>query len=147
MVDVRVTCPQCGKSAIRAVAANHAMSVIYCSQRCSDRAGCQAWRARNPSKPKIPPLKSRILAKLAFDRETGCLLWTGTTSKGGYGQMRVGRRFPMAHRVVYEMWAGPIPESLELDHTCNVPACCNPDHLEPVTHGENMRRMRARLQK
>jgi hypothetical protein len=29
---------------------------------------------------------------------------------------------------------------LELDHICRVRNCVNPDHLEPVTHAENMRR-------
>lgn len=33
---------------------------------------------------------------------------------------------------------------LELDHTCVEPACRNPAHLEPVTHTENMQRMRDR---
>jgi hypothetical protein len=33
---------------------------------------------------------------------------------------------------------------LELDHTCVEPSCRNPIHLEPVTHTENMQRMRDR---
>lgn len=47
-----------------------------------------------------------------------------------------------AHRVVYESLVGPIPAGLELDHTCRVRRCVNPDHLEPVTHAENQRRSR-----
>jgi hypothetical protein len=35
---------------------------------------------------------------------------------------------------------GPVPEGLELDHLCENPPCCNPAHLEPVTHAENNRR-------
>jgi hypothetical protein len=41
---------------------------------------------------------------------------------------------------VYELHVGPIPEGLDLDHLCRVRACCNPDHLEPVTRSENLRR-------
>jgi hypothetical protein len=46
------------------------------------------------------------------------------------------------HRASYELHVGPIPEPLELDHTCNNKACFNPEHLELVTHAENMRRIR-----
>lgn len=45
-----------------------------------------------------------------------------------------------AHRVVYEQVVGPIPDGLVLDHLCRVRCCCNPDHLEPVTHIENIMR-------
>lgn len=41
-------------------------------------------------------------------------------------------------------FVGPITDGLELDHLCNVPSCVNPDHLEPVTHAENMRCIRGR---
>lgn len=50
-----------------------------------------------------------------------------------------GRRQP-AHRVAYELFVGPIPEGLTLDHLCRVRHCVNPLHLEPVTRGENTRR-------
>ena len=35
---------------------------------------------------------------------------------------------------------GPIPDGREIDHLCRNHRCVNPDHLEPVTHLENMRR-------
>jgi hypothetical protein len=35
---------------------------------------------------------------------------------------------------------GPIPEGLEIDHLCRVQLCVNPEHLEAVTHRENMLR-------
>jgi hypothetical protein len=46
----------------------------------------------------------------------------------------------LAHRLYYEITKGAIPAGLELDHKCRVRCCVNPDHLEPVTHTENMRR-------
>lgn len=77
--------------------------------------------------------------------EGGCWLWGGAVS-WGYGKFGVrrkadGKRFmAMVHRLAYEMWVGPIPEGLDLDHLCRVRNCLNPEHLEPVTRKENLRR-------
>lgn len=46
----------------------------------------------------------------------------------------------LAHRWSYEFHVGPIPEGLDLDHLCRNRGCVNPDHLEPVTREENIRR-------
>jgi hypothetical protein len=35
---------------------------------------------------------------------------------------------------------GPIPDGLTIDHLCRTPACVNPEHMEPVTMAENIRR-------
>lgn len=73
-----------------------------------------------------------------------CWLWQGPTDRHGYGVYH--RRQPgtnFAHRLMYEALVGPIPEGLVIDHLCRVPACCNPEHLEPVTQAENIRRGRA----
>lgn len=67
---------------------------------------------------------------------TPCIPWTGRLSSDGYG--RIGRDF--AHRRAYVAARGPIPAGLELDHLCRLRRCVNPDHLEPVTHAENMAR-------
>lgn len=77
-----------------------------------------------------------------IDLETGCWVWQRAKTKAGYGQVPVGGRMLYAHRVYYEDDVGPIPDGLVLDHLCRNPACCNPDHLEPLTQAENMRRAR-----
>jgi hypothetical protein len=74
-----------------------------------------------------------------------CIEWQGARLPRGYGWFTVTlgprRRVTMyAHRLAYELLVGPIPPGLELDHLCRNPSCIRPDHLEPVTHAENMRR-------
>lgn len=77
--------------------------------------------------------------------EGDCWLWMGARDrKSRYGRLTKDSICGYTHRVFYELLVGQIPEGLQLDHLCRVPACCNPDHLEPVTGLVNVRRgMRA----
>jgi hypothetical protein len=68
-----------------------------------------------------------------------CWEWTGRTDQG-YGRVSIGGRQLRAHRVVYERLVGRVPDGLVLDHLCRNRGCVNPDHLEPVTNEENIRR-------
>ncbi len=78
------------------------------------------------------------------ERTGGCWLWTGGRSTKGYAYAWNGERVVLAHRMAYEMVAGPIPDGLQLDHVaergCTNKHCVNPAHLEPVTLQENLRR-------
>jgi HNH endonuclease len=72
---------------------------------------------------------------------TPCWIWAGFKGTGaGYARVMIGAKHQLAHRAMYEQEVGPIPEGLTLDHLCNVHACVNPAHLEPVTLQENIRR-------
>lgn len=80
---------------------------------------------------------------------SGCWTWLREIDTKGYGMYRFQGNEPYvkrAHRWVYEQHRGPIPTGLELDHLCRVKACVNPDHLEPVTHAENVRRAMTRTE-
>lgn len=68
-----------------------------------------------------------------------CWEWKGS-KKNGYGSFWNGERRIGAHRWAWENLVGPIPVGLEIDHLCRNRSCVNPDHLEPVTHKENVRR-------
>jgi len=74
--------------------------------------------------------------------ESGCWLWVGAVHRNGYGSVHLSkpRRNAVAHRAVYELLVGPIPQNLDLDHLCRVRCCVNPAHLEPVTRKENLER-------
>jgi hypothetical protein len=72
--------------------------------------------------------------------KTPCHLWLGSFNQHGYGLMKVGRSSRAAHKVYWEREHGPVPDGLELDHLCKVRGCVRLDHLEPVTHTENVRR-------
>jgi hypothetical protein len=73
---------------------------------------------------------------------TPCWVW-GLALKGdGYatGKPPGFTKVVRIARAAYEAFIGPIPSGLEIDHLCQQRECCNPDHLEAVTHAENMAR-------
>src|ERR1041385_4955256 len=84
------------------------------------------------------PVFSRMTDK--FTVGDGCWEWTGAKTGHGYGKILTFRSIQVAHRILYELLVGPVPEGMELDHLCRNPSCVRPDHLEPVTHRVNISR-------
>ena len=72
-----------------------------------------------------------------------CHLWTGPDSGtgrgGGYGRMSLDGQTVAVHLAVYTHYYGYIPGKKQIDHKCNQRLCCNPAHLQMVTHLKNQR--------
>lgn len=95
---------------------------------------------------------SNFWAKTRRGSDSECWPWVGHVNAYGYGNF-IWQGGRLAHRFAYELVIGPIPDGLDLDHTCHSSArcdspgnscphrrCVNPAHLEPVTFQENARR-------
>ena len=67
-----------------------------------------------------------------------CIIWTGALKSNGYGVTHYQNRQEYVHRLIYKLVIGGIPKDTEIDHTCNVRNCVNPQHLQAVTHQKNM---------
>ena len=103
---------------------------------------CQVGQFR----PTIRDL-SRFWAKV--HKTDGCWLWTASVSGGSrnrrdqkYGQFTIGSRPARltigAHIFAYLTSYGPIPEGLQIRHTCDRSLCVRPDHLTIGTFKQNM---------
>lgn len=72
----------------------------------------------------------------------GCWTWTGARMTCGYGTLTAEQngKTVLAHRWSYQYFVGEIPDGYHVDHLCRNRACVNPEHLEPVPPGVNIRR-------
>lgn len=82
--------------------------------------------------------------------ERGCWEFVGFINQDGYGQIwnSETKRMEGAHRFMFRKHRGPIPGGKELDHVvCDNRPCCNPWHVEPVTHKVNTLRGQGKMAK
>lgn len=80
--------------------------------------------------------KARPLSRAQVDA-SGCWIWTGRVDRKGYG--RYGKRGLAAHRVIYELLVRTLSPEETLHHTCRVPGCVNPEHMQPMSRADNAR--------
>lgn len=89
------------------------------------------------------PLQMTAAEAARFDQryrkdESGCWLWNGSTSGGGYGSFAVGGRQQRAHRVsLFRSLSTDLGGGFQAAHSCGVRACVNPAHLRWATVREN----------
>lgn len=92
----------------------------------------------------LESVRIRIQERIFID-DNACWIWLGPACKDGYGRIPVtvsrgACRNESTHRASYEAFVGPIQPGLTIDHLCRNRICCNPAHLEPVTHRVNSQR-------
>jgi hypothetical protein len=85
------------------------------------------------------------LKLLTVVNKDGCWIWQSTKRSNGYGITTYKGVQTTTHRVAYQIANNLLLSSdMEVDHLCNNRDCINPDHLEAVSHEENMKRGRDR---
>ena len=86
------------------------------------------------------PSLDRFMEKILIN-ESGCWIWQGSLKgPNDYANFWTPQGVKLAHKWYWEQLHGPVPEGKELDHTCRTRSCVNPEHLEAVTHLENVQR-------
>lgn len=86
-------------------------------------------------------LPESVWAWIFPEPNTACWLWGRGLNSGGYGTISIGGRPGLlVHRLLHETAYMPKPGKYVLDHLCRQRACCNPEHLEAVTHRINLLR-------
>jgi len=88
--------------------------------------------------------KSKIFLDTLFLHKNStldpCWLWTAGRKDSGYATFDVNGKTVRAHKWYWEQLNGPVPIGFELDHLCKIRHCVNPEHLELVSHYENLLR-------
>lgn len=57
----------------------------------------------------------------------------------GHGYIKIEGKGVIVSRFVYTRIKGKIPNTCVVAHTCDNGLCVNPDHLEAITEGQNIR--------
>lgn len=110
----------------------------YMAKRRIARAG------RPRKKRKDINTKDKFFAKLKLNSLNGCLEYTGTLDRKGYGEFSYEGKIRFAHRLAYYFENGDFDQTMLVCHSCDNPKCCNPVHLFLGTHEDNMRDMVAK---
>lgn len=107
----------------------------------------RAWR-KQPDTLPLEEIRKRLEENISMlPCEPGCWLWTGATIllPSGYeypvlsikedGKWKCKR----ASRLSFRCYRGPLPDELDVCHTCDTPLCIRPDHFFLGTQLDNAR--------
>lgn len=127
-----VVCAECGAGLTRPYSRVKRSVRQFCDNYCHAN-----YRKNHPSISTDDRFDEKV-----DRRENGCWEWIGYIEKTtGYGRFYDDNRVVNgAHRYAYRRAKGEIPEGMVIDHLCRNRKCVNPNHLEAVSVGENIRR-------
>lgn len=109
---IMVQCPRCGQQFFTA----RSRPNVHCSQKCF-------WG---------PPEERfwRQVDKTPGHGPNGdCWIWTGLSNRRGYGKMSIDNKTVQTHIFSYRIHKGEVPKGAFVCHSCDIPACQNPNHL------------------
>ena len=108
--------------------------------RPSYRIGyCTAHRSRfMRGRDMDAPLRGTVPVETLFWQKVAkgpdCWEWTAAKNADGYGSFWHNGAMVGAHRLSYAWEHGPIPDGMQVDHTCLNPPCVNPSHMRLATY-------------
>ena len=116
-----------------------------CSDQCAEE-----WK-RKAALDRRPPLRKaceendhegilEAIEELANKTKSGCWEWPQLTAYG-YPKASIGGKVIAIHRLSLEAKHGAPLGSQSAHHMCANTKCVNPEHLQPVTHRENVAEM------
>jgi hypothetical protein len=114
---------------------------ISCATCTKDSANSRA-----KTFPNLDSVEQRRFWSFVDRSNDACWPWVGHT-KAGYGKFQHGGKAHAAHRIALQLEYGRIGDHFQVDHLCNNPICCRPEHLEAVAPSENQRRKSLRSKK
>ena len=117
----------------------HMPDELFCIHACGTIA-CVNPKHLYLSDRKKGIAAPRLLRQIDMSSRSECWEFNGYREpKSGYGIFcDDAGKTAIAHRAMFELYAGPIPKGGMILHRCDNPPCCNPSHLYFGDHAQNM---------
>ncbi len=93
---------------------------------------------------KTVPIEKRFWKKIDIKDSIECWEWKAVKNNKNYGQVSFNGKMELAHRVMWILVNGEIPDNLCVLHKCDNPSCVNPSHLFLGTKRDNSNDMVAK---